>query len=269
MLLFGLQISTAQNKDKVKGSKNVIFQPRAITSLINLEVEDNFTVNFIKSNKSAIEIEADDNLHEFIIMETFGDKVRIFSTKRIASYKTLNINVKYTDSLKTITARHKATINAFSELSLENLTINNLDYSKSFLNVKAIQFHISIGDKSNVEMNVKADETFITMKGDADLKALVSGKNLTLSMHDDTEATIEGDTSELSIQLTGKSSLMAKNIVSKETKLNVKNSSKSSVFASGILDLESFNDAEVHLYGNPKINIIEFKDKSSLHKENK
>ena len=65
--LFSITITTAQVKlEKIKGSKIVTVTTKEVESFENVEIEEFLDVYFVKSEKTSIEIEADDNLHDII-----------------------------------------------------------------------------------------------------------------------------------------------------------------------------------------------------------
>ena len=269
IIVFFHSLSFSQNKPKVKGSKNVTKEFTTLKNLVDLETEDNLIIDLIKGSENKIEIETDDNLHEFITVESFGNKVRLYTSKNITQYKELKITVFYTDSLKTITAKHESAIQAFQELNTESIVITNQDFSKSFLNIKAKKVKLIAGDKSKVEANIKAPEIYIQSKQNSQIKTLVKAEKLELSVLDKSKLMIEGDVKNSNIRVAGNGELIAKNLINTETFLIAENHANVSVFASDIFGLKAKNNAEIHLYGAPKIFIEEFLNKTILHKEEK
>lgn len=269
VILFLTTTAFSQNKPKVKGSKNVTKEFTTLKNLVDLETEDNLTINLIKGNENKIEIETDDNLHEFITVESFGNKVRLYTSKNITQYKELKITVFYTDSLKTITAKHESVIQAFQELNTESLVISNQDFSKSFLNIKAKKIKLIAGDKSKIEANVKASEIYIQSKQNSQIKTLVKAERMELSVLDKSKLIIEGDVKNANIRVAGSGQLTGKNLICSEAFLTAENHAITSVFTSEIFGLKAKNNAEIHLYGTPKILIEEFLNKATLHKEEK
>ena len=269
IIVFFHSLSFSQNKPKVKGSKNVTTEFTLLKNLIDLETEDNLTVNLIKGSENKVEIEADDNLHEYIIVESFGNKVRLYTSKTITLYKDLKITITYTDSLRSITAKHESIIQAFQELNTETLVVINQDFSKSFLNINAKKFKLIANDKSKIEANIKANEVYLQSKQNGQIKTLVKTDKLELSVLDKGKLTIEGDSKNTNIRVAGNGQLVAKNLINTETFLIAENHANVSVFASDIFGLKAKNNAEIHLYGAPKIFIEEFLNKTILHKEEK
>ena len=85
--LFLTTISVAQKKEKIKGSKIVTVAVKEIPSFENIEINDNFEVFLVKSEKPSLEIEADDNLHEVINYEVAGGTLRVSSLREASGFK--------------------------------------------------------------------------------------------------------------------------------------------------------------------------------------
>ena len=196
-LLFLTTIAVAQKKEKIKGSKIVTVSVKEIPSFENIEINDNFEVFLVKSDKPSLEIEADDNLHEIINYEVAGGTLRVSSLREAIGAKKFALRINYTSELKLITAKNESSIHALADLELENITIKNYDNSRAFLNVKANYFALMLNDKSEAEINVKADNTSLELSKNAELKALVTSPELKLDMYQKSQAEIEGNVNNL------------------------------------------------------------------------
>ena len=84
-----------------------------------------FEVFLVKGEKSSIEIEADDNLHDIINYEVAGGTLRITSLRDVSGAKKFAIRINYTTELKLITAKNESSIHALADLELDNITIKN------------------------------------------------------------------------------------------------------------------------------------------------
>ena len=78
-----------RKKKKIKGSKIVTVSVKEIPSFESVEINDNFEVFLVKSEKPSIEIEADDNLHEIINYEVAGGTLRVTSLRDVSGAKNL------------------------------------------------------------------------------------------------------------------------------------------------------------------------------------
>jgi hypothetical protein len=267
--LFLTTISVAQKKEKIKGSKIVTVSVKEIPSFENIEINDNFEVFLVKSDKPSLEIEADDNLHEVINYEVAGGTLRVSSLRDASGFKKFALRINYTSELKLITAKNESSIKALADLELENITIKNYDYSKSFLNVKANYFALVLNDKSEAEINAKADNTSIELSKNAELKALITSPELKLDMYQKSQAEIEGNVNNAKLRLDNYISLTAKKLVIASLDVVAESYSKCSVNATNALALSASGKSEIELYGEPKITINKFTNNTTLYKKEK
>lgn len=267
--LFLATISVAQKKEKVKGSKIVTVSIKEIPSFENIEINDNFEVFLVKTDKPSIEIEADDNLHEIINYVVEGGTLRVASLREAFGMKKFAIRINYTSELKLITAKNESSIKALADLELENITIKNYDYSKSFLNVKANYFGLVLNDKSEAEINIKADNSSIELNKNAELKALITSSELKLDMYQKSQAEIEGNVNNAKLRLDNNSSLTSKKFLVSTLELSTESYSKCSVNVTKLLTLSVSGKSEIELYGEPKIQINKFTNNTTLYKKEK
>jgi hypothetical protein len=262
-------ISFAQKKEKIKGTKILKTEKHDIESFQEIEIEDNLEVYLIKSDKNAVEIEADDNLHAAIDYKTYGKTLRVNTNKDIATYKKIDVRIFYTDSLKLVSVKHDARLNAISELNLKNVTIKTFDYSKSALNVNASNFALISNDKSKIDLNLKSDDAAIEMSKNSELKALINSSKLKFDMYQKASAAIEGDTNELKLRLDNNTKYVGKNLTSKNTTIVIEGYTDCDISTSGNLSISASGKSKLSIYGDPKIEIKKFADEAILQKKMK
>ena len=258
----------AQSKEKVKGTKTVTIAPREVQSFENLEVEDNIEIFLVKGDVNALEIEADENLHEFIASDLNGGTLRLTTTKNATSYKKLSIKVTYTDALKMITAKHESTINALSDIELDNITFKTSDYTKLFLNVKSRLFTIFANDKCKLELNVKAETVAVELSKNANMKALISAEYLKFDMYQKATAVIEGDIVDLKLRLDNNSNFTGKNLASKNAEIITEAYANGNIQVINNAKISASGKSELQLFGEQqKIEILKFSDNAVLMKK--
>ena len=162
--LFITASSFAQKKEKVKGSKIVKLEQKQVEDFESLEVEDNLEIFLIKGNECGLEIEADDNLIEFVDYKLTGKNLLISTSRDISSYKKLSVRVTYNDKFNMIIAKDETNVTALSDVILDNITFKSYDYSKLFLYAKTKNFTLMANDKSKVELNLKSEKTAVKAK---------------------------------------------------------------------------------------------------------
>lgn len=265
-----LTFATAQAKlEKIKGSKIVTVTTKDLESFENIEIEEFLDVYFVKSEKTSIEIEADDNLHDIISYNVLGNTLKLTALKQPTGEKKLAIRVNYNDSLKTIVARHESKINALADISLENITIKNFDKSQSFLNIKSTNFTLIMTDKSKAEINVKAEKTTIELSKDAQIKGLIASPEAKIDLYQKAEAEIEGDAQIAKIRLDNNSSLLAKKFTVKDMELVAESYTKCTVNAQKSIEISASGKTEIDLLGEPKIDLKVFTNSAVLSKKEK
>ncbi len=267
--LFLTTITVAQKKEKIKGSKIVTVSVKEIPAFQNIEINDNFEVFLVKSDKPSIEIEADDNLHEIINYEVTGGTLKVTALRDVSGAKKFAVRINYTSELILITAKNESIIHALADLDLENITIKNYDNSKSFLNVKSNYFALILNDKSEAEINVKSDNTSVELSKNSELKALIISKDLKLDMYQKSKAEIEGNSKNAKLRLDNNSLLTAKNLIIADLELNIENYAKCFINVTNSFLLMASGKTEIELLGDSKIQISKFTNNATLYKKEK
>lgn len=271
IILFALIISSAvtfaQSKEKIKGTKVVTIAPREVGKFENLEIEDNLEIFLVKGDVNALEIEADENLHEVIASDLNGGTLRLTTTKNVTSSKKLSVKVTYTEDLKMVIAKHESTINALSDVELDNITFKTSDYTKVFLNIKSRLFTIFASDKSKLELNVKSETAAVELSKNANMKALISSEYLKIDMYQKATATIEGDIMELKLRLDNNASFTGKNLTSKNAEITTEAYATGSILVTTLAKISASGKSELQLFGDQKVEILKFADSAVLMKK--
>jgi len=266
-LLLISSISFAQSKEKIKGTKTVTIAPREIKSFENLEVSDNIEVFLVKGDNNALEIEADENLHEIIESSINAGTLHLSTTKNATTYKKLSVKITYTSDLKLVTAKNEVTINALSDIDLDNITFKTYDYTKLFLNVKSRVFSIFANDKSKVELNVKSESAAVELSKSASMKALISSETMKFDMYQKSTAVIEGDIVDLKLRLDNNANFTGKNLSAKTAEIITEAYATGSILVTEKATLDVSAKSELQLFGDQKIEIKRFTDSAVIMKK--
>jgi len=266
-LLLITSISVAQSKEKIKGTKTVTIAPREIKAFENLEIDDNIEVFLVKGDNNSMEIEADENLHEIIETSLNAGTLVISTNKKATSFKKLSIKVTYTNDLKLVTAKNDVTINALSDIDLDNITFKTYDYAKLFLNVKSRVFSLFANDKSKVELNVKSENASVELSKSANLKALISSESLKFDMYQKSTAVVEGDIVDLKLRLDNNANFTGKNLAAKTAEIITESYAAGSILVTEKTILDVSGKSELQLFGTQKIEIKNFSDSAIIMKK--
>lgn len=266
--LFLCALSFGQKKEKVKGSKIVKSELKQVGDFQSLEVEDNLEVFLVKGNECALEIEADDNLIEFVDFKLAGSNLRISTSKDISSYKKLSVRVTYTDTFNMVIAKDETNVTALSDITLDNITFKSYDYAKLFLNAQTKNFTLMANDKSKVELNLKSTKTAIDLSKSAYVKALISSPEMRFDLYQKASAEIEGDIIDLKLRLDNNTDFTGKKLTAKNAVIEIGAYAKGSISISNLVTIDASGNSELQLYGEPvKIDLKRFADSAELRKK--
>jgi hypothetical protein len=266
-LLFTV-LTFAQKKEKVKGSKIVKLEQKQVDEFESLEVEDNLEIFLIKGKDCGIEIEADDNLIEFVEYKLTGKNLKLSTTKDISSYKKLSVRVIYNDKFNMLIAKDETNITSLSDVVLDNISFKSYDYSKLFLNANTKNFTLMASDKSKVELNLKSEKTAIDVSKSAYVKALISSGEMKFDMYQKASADVEGDVLDLKLRMDNNTDFTGKKLTAKNALIEVSGYANTNINISNIATLDASGNSEIELYGEPiKIEIKRFTDSAILRKK--
>ena len=260
-------LSFGQKREKVKGSKNVTIEKKEIGNFENLEIEDNFEILLVKGDKCALEIEADDNLHSEININSNGNTLRLTTLKEVAGYKKFIVKVTYTNDFKLLNAKHESNITAVTDIELDNFTIKCFDYSKLFANVKVKTFTLMQNDKSKAELNLKSENATIELSKNAHLKALIAATQLKVDLYQKSTAVVEGDVAELKLRLDNNSEFTGMNLIAKTAELVAEGNTTTKLNVVANATIEASGKSEIQFYGDAKIELKKFTENTVIMKK--
>jgi hypothetical protein len=259
--------SYSQKREKVKGSKNVTIEKKEIGNFENLEIEDNIEILLIKGDKCSLEIEADDNLHNEININSNGNTLRLTTSKEVGGFKKFLVKVFYNNDFKLLLTKHESVITATTEVELDNFTIKSFDYSKIFMNAKIKTFTIMQNDKSKSELNLKSEIATIELSKNAQLKALIAATQLKADLYQKSTAIVEGDVVELKLRLDNSSEFTGMNLISKTAELIAEANTTSKINVVTNATIEASGKSEIQFYGDAKIELKKFTENTVIMKK--
>ena len=259
--------SYGQKREKVKGSKNVTIEKKEIGNFENLEIEDNLDILLIKSDKCSLEIEADDNLHSEININSNGNTLRLTTSKEVGGFKKFLVKVFYNNDFKLLLAKHESIITATTDIELDNFTIKSFDYSKIFVNAKVKTFTIMQNDKSKSELNLKNESTTIELSKNAQLKALIASNQLKVDLYQKATAVVEGDVNELKLRVDNSSEFTGMNLISKTAELIAEANTTTKLNVVTSASIEASGKSEIQFYGDAKIELKKFTENTVIMKK--
>ena len=266
-LLLLTSLTFAQKKDKIKGSKIVTIEQKQIESFTGIEVNDNLEVMLVKGSECAIEIEADDNLHDVIDFSLSGSTLRLATLKEITSAKKLSVRITYTSDFKLIVAKNESQVTSLSDIEIDNISFRCYDYASLFLNAKTTSFSLECSDKSKVELKLKSEKATINLTKNATLKGSITAADLIFDMYQKTDATVDGTVSNLKLRLDNNATFVGKNLVILNANITSEGYTNASINVATNVSIDAAGKSEIQLYGEAKIEIKRFADSAVLMKK--
>ena len=261
--------ASAQDEEKVKGDRNVTVKQTYIDPFNKIVVGNDFYVEVFYNKRPSVEVEADDNLHEYISFEVKDSVLTLKTTKNIVSSKKMNIKVNYGDGFQKIETRDDAEIRSLTSLELKNATLKTSGTSKAYLNIKADSFDFESLDKAKVKLNVNAKTTHIILSDNSKLDALINSPESTFDLYQRANADVEGTAQKATITCDNSTKFNGSNFTAESCILKCELSSDAYIEAVNDITIDVSGTSSVYLYGNPKITINQFLDTAKLQKKEK
>ena len=263
-LLFCFQ-AFAQRKPKIKGTRNVIEFREELSPFNAIELNDDLEIFLEKSAIEECVINADDNLIDVLKFKVVDSILVITSFYKITAKKKLDIKINYL-GLNAITVRD-GKINMKDVISSDTLNIHTSGPARLVINANADVMNIEMEGISSGDFNIVSNALSITMKDRADAGfSAVSGTSA-ITMHKNSSVKFEGNTNEFSANLNENTTLKAEKFAGESVVAVLSGSSKAKINARTSFQLSSRGSCKTSLYGDAKVEILEFLDTSQLYKE--
>jgi hypothetical protein len=267
IIFLSFSIGIAQNAEKIKGNRIVNIQTTDIDSYHTIALDEDFDIEIVYARTPFVEVEADENLHEFINFKVIDSVLTFNKTIKIASKKKLHIKVGYDDALKHIETSGDSKLVSTTTLDVENGSLIARESSKVGLTVKSEKFTIDTDDKSKIKLNLTSKNCVLNMSGNSKLDALINTTDFTAILYQRAQSDIEGSCNTSKIDLDNNSKFNGKNFTTAICNVTCNISSDAYLEVQDTITIAATGTSSVYLYGNPKIIINKLTDTSKLQKK--
>lgn len=172
LFIMSLAFSAQAQWRKVKGNGDMKTETRSTADYDEVSIGGPFTVDLVKGNEGKITVEADENLMEYIITETNGDKlkIKIKDGYNVRPSGKIKVTVPFT------------TLNEVNLAGSGNVTGQDLIKTSSFkcavagsgnlnIEVEAQEIEASVAGSGNLELSGDTDEVKMRVAGSGNVKA--------------------------------------------------------------------------------------------------
>lgn len=267
MVFFVASLGFSQSGEKIKGNRAVVTVSKDLDKKFNaVEVADNITVFISQENKNSYVLNTDENLVDVVEFLVINDVLKIFTSKKISSYKKLEVNLKVIE-INRIILKDDALVKTDRKMSFDKILIDGNDSSKFDLEIETNDIQINMYKNAGGKIGLKAKNFQIEMKDRTDLKGKINTDNLKVSLKDRAQLTLSGDSNHSDFRLENSSAMDAKKMDSKTAVLFSSNTSDVNLKVSKKLEITSEGKSKIYVYGKPEIQLKGLTDKSKIIKK--
>ena len=261
--------ANAQKKEKIKGNREVLIKKFTIAPFSAIEVGEKFKVKLQKATDTTrVIIEADDNLFDVIHFNVEDDVLKFWTTMEIVKKKRLSVTVFVPEQFNKIKLVEKGQVFNDEQLELKKLSMETYSKSEAKLNLNIIDdFELTATDKSDIELEVTAPKAVVKMLENADLKAVVTIKSVSVEVNKSANCELEGNIDQLVLKAGQKSKVKAEKLMAKEVNLSAFDKANIYINVSKQIIMNLSGKTETYLYGSPEIKLKSFEGNAVLYKK--
>ena len=200
--------------DSIKGSGNIVTEKRNVGHFEGIRTPGSIDVEIRTGDEQAVEVEADDNVQEYVVVEVSGGSLNVHYKPNMAFMNTHTKVFVTTPSLEKLTASGSGDI-----ISRETIKADDI-----------------------IEINVSGSGSINAMVDAPTIKAKTSGSG---------NITLQGRTKNFECSASGSGDIKCKSLLSEYTDVKTTGSGSAHVYASVKLKVVSTGSGDIYYSGNP------------------
>ena len=263
---------TAQKKEKIKGNREVVTKIYTLKPFHAIELGEDLHV-LIKPaiDTVALELRADENLHEVLEWHVSEGVLYLNTTKEIIKKKAFDITLFVQKDLKGIKLFQSARVKTDGKLLFNSLTVETDEFAKADLALQLQDtLQLRMKGKSKIELDAGAPVHLYQMTDNARLKGVIDGKVLRFTADKSAQAELGGGMKEINVELVDKAEFNSGKLSAKKSAL-VRLADKTDAALKGEgagIEMHLSGKAHLHLSGDfKKYDLKTFTGNSSLTRE--
>lgn len=214
IIILSISICThAQFRKTVTGNNKVVTKERKTEYFAGLKVSTGIDVYLKQGNNEAISVEADENLHEYILTDVKDGVLHIYS----------EVNIRYAEKKRVYVTMKE---------------------------VKSIRTS-SAGDVTG-ETPVKSDRLILSASSAGNIKLEVNAKEIDLDISSSGDITLSGEADILDAQLSSAGDLNAFNLKVREADVSASSAGDADINVSEKITARASSAGDINYQGNPK-----------------
>ncbi len=155
----------------VEGDGNVTKKSRQVDNFNAVSVSSGIDLYLTQGNAVSLEVETDQNIHEYIITEVKNGVLKIYVDGSIRSVKEMNVYLTFRE-IDAITASGGSDVEASGTINQDKLTIECSGGSDLKIDLKVDDLELSASGGSDADITGEARVFHATSSGGSDLEAM-------------------------------------------------------------------------------------------------
>lgn len=162
--------SHAQMRPNVRGNGDVVTKERKTESFTGIRVSSGIDVYLKQGNNESMSVEADENLHEYIVTEVRGGVLNVYTDANIreAKRKRVYVTMKEVNSVKTTSA---GDVVGQTPVKTERLELSASSAGDIKLEVYAREIDLNISSSGDITLTGEAEKLNGDLSSAGDLNA--------------------------------------------------------------------------------------------------
>jgi uncharacterized protein YxeA len=217
----------SQSKKTVHGSHNVTKSERTTGSFTGIKVSSGVDVYLKQGDKESVTVEADENLHEYIITEVKGGILHVYTDANIREAERQRVYVTMRD------------ISSIQTTSAGDIVGES--------QIKGDHIELSASSAGDITLEIYAKETEIDISSSGDI-------------------TLTGETEKMKADLSSAGDLNAYKLLTKEAELSVSSAGDADINVSEKLTARASSAGDINYMGDPKLIDVHTSSAGGIHK---
>lgn len=270
ILSFGIFFTSCEQTG-ITPSGNVTSFERDITGFDALDVSHDFTV-YVTFNTDAegVRIEADDNLHERIVVEKVGStlKIGLRGINNFSGRKTLKAYVS-AQKLADLDISGDSKVFLQNELQNENLRVDLTGDSQleGAIQVNTLEASIRGDSKMIMDNMMQGESVSLTVKGDSKFEGSLDVSQFDALITGDSKVEVIGEADLGRIEVKGDSDIRSYNFAIKALEISLSADSEAQLTVTEEMGVRASGDSVMNYKGNPTITSQNLTGDSKLRKQ--
>lgn len=265
-ILLVVTTSVAAQRERVKGSRNVIDVSERLDGFTAIKVTDGLEVTLMADSQTGYDLEMDDNLVELINFDIKDSLLVVSTRKDIRSAKRLNITVRYT-ALSAVSLDSKSSAFVSTAIEGDIFTGSFLDGSRFNGELKTREADIMANGNSKFEIDYTGDDIRVNLSDNAFAKADINTVKLSIIASGRSDIAFTGNASEATFTVNETAQCKGLSFDADIVQIVGRESGSVTLSVDEKVTLDLSDKSMVQLYGEPKIIVERFSGTARLLKK--